>query len=209
MVVCKPGGVLTQNLLPAWSWTFHPPEPCEINVCCLCHWKKNCKIAFLKEKNTSLYRTLLYNFGFFTLCYPIWSSQLSRSRDQVHPLSLLAVMLPQIRKLNCGMVEWHTQDYMLAWEPEPPSPLPFLSCVHSTGDSRTEPTAGRSQPSDLPRVTHSSSIHSLCTKISLEGVQYHIVYNTKGLETTSHLMSGKKVKVTQSVEFSRPEYRSA
>ena len=61
-------------------------------------------------------------------------------------------------------------------------------------------------PQTYRRVTHSSSIHSLCTKTSLEGVQYHIVYNTKGLETTSHLMSGKKVKVTQSVEFSRPEY---
>ena len=50
-------------------------------------------------------------------------------------------------------------------------------------------------PQTYRRVAHSSSIHSLCTKISLEDVQHHIVYNTKGLETTSYLMSGKKVKV--------------
>ena len=63
-------------------------------------------------------------------------------------------------------------------------------------------------PQTYRRVAHSSSIHSLCTKISLEDVQHHIVYNTKGLETTSYLMSRKKVKVkvTQSMEFSRPEY---
>ena len=52
-------------------------------------------------------------------------------------------------------------------------------------------------PQTCRPVTHSSSIHCFCTKISLGDAQYYIVYNTKGLETTSYLMSGKKVKVSQ------------
>lgn len=39
-------------------------------------------------------------------------------------------------------------------------------------------------------ITHSRFIHCMCTKISLEDVQYHIVYNTKRLETNFYLMPG-------------------
>ena len=86
---------------------------------------------------------------------------------------------------------------MLGWELEALLPFPsyrvFIPHVMHEQDAQLTDL----RPQTCHPVTHSSSIHCFCTKISLGDVQYYIVYNTKGLETTSYLMSGKKVKVSQ------------
>ena len=158
MVVCKPGRGSTQNLLPAWSWTSHPPEPCEINVRCLCHWKKTWQNSIFKRKEYIPIQYTALQLWFFHTVLPYLI--LTVVSFQGSGPSIISTFCERIRKLNRGMVEWHTQDCMFGWEPESPSPLPLLSCVHSTSDSRTEPTAGRSQPSDLP-LCRTLWLHSL------------------------------------------------